>query len=219
MVVGIAIVSSRFAIERKAELIASEFDAHQTRVTSLDEKFNGLVTQLANAAQVLNTSIEQNARFEQEDNQVDQRPGISELRYSLFQIPLLSPSQKQNLQTVFDPNVHYVLLNDATFLPLLKLLKESPLVADTALVADVGEHEFQLASLNEDFDLPLPLMDWLDQNRDRWVNNTEVGDVVFVPPYIYRGESKNYVLVNVPVTNFKPVYLILELHNYQLILA
>ena len=216
MVVGTTIVSSRFAIERKAELISSEFDAHQERVSSLDEQFNGLVTQLSNAARVLNSSIEQNARFEQEYNQFGDESSIIELRYSLLQIPLLSPSKKQNLQNVFDPNVHYVLLNDATFLPLLKLLKESPLVTDSALIADVGNHEFQLASLTDDFDLPLPLMDWLDQNRDRWLNNTEVGEVEFVPPYIYRGEPKNYVVVNVPVTNFKPVYLVLELHSHTL---
>lgn len=218
MVVSVAILSIKYSLELKADLIDQSFQFEQSRLAMFDSDVDALSEQLISAASVIaeyySNKPEDDSflEFDQTNLEMDM------LGFRLTEVPLLAPNKKQNLSTVFDPNVHYLLYDYDSYLPILDMVQRNELAKKVLFIADVDDHKFQVLSFDEE-DTPLPLLDWLEQNRDSWLNLSDVSELIFAPPYVYRGEHVNYLLISLPVTNLKPIYIAVELNLANLYLT
>lgn len=221
MLIGISIVTYRYTNDHYDVLVSGAFDAEQQQIAILDEQFGALTSQLQSVAQVIERQLSMRTSLSLSLDNIDAESTTSVIGmpFLLTQVPLFSPNRTVNLKKQSDVNTHYVLKNNDIYVPFMELLQKNPLVKNARLISDMGDQVFQVASTVEtnigsggtNFSLPIPLLDWLDQNRQRWSGISSISSPYFVPPYVHRGEQANYVFVSLPVTNLKPTYLAIEI--------
>ena len=219
MVISVMILSFKYFVEHKADLVAQSFESEQVRLSVFDSQLGALSEQLVSAATVISDYYANKPEPGSNAERFSSDESIEPVDFSLSQVPLLAPNKTQYLKSLQSPEIHYLLHDYQAYLPILEMVNRNNLAKKVLFIADVGEHTFQLMSLEEEQDSPLPLLDWLEQNRARWLNLSSVSELIFAPPHVYRGEHVNYLLISLPVTNLKPIYIAVELNLNNLYLS
>lgn len=213
-----------FYQSQKQNYLQTAFVEEEISLERIEFKIAFAKEQLINAGSVIVDTLKIRSEMGHSDNgignynlAVNQTSLLNPNAVKVKHYSLLSSDMTKSLSPISTLPPHYVLTESSQFYPAIEMLTRSKIVDSISVIADMGNYGFQAIHSKKE-DISVSLMEWLNINSDKISAKGKLSDVVFTPPLANRNALENYLLVAIPVTNKKPVYLVVELNQSELML-
>jgi len=219
VILFVCLVISPFYLKERETNREQAFAKEKLNLELLQLRISSIKTVLHDTAETLVEGLEkQSKEFSPLADSTSSTVGLNESDFGEFQLKrysLLSTATNKQTNIPAKDDLHYVLAESSPFLSTFNVLSKNDSIEAMYVVADMGEYTYQVLQ-NQNRTFSISLLEWLSLNKSKFSGSGSISNMVITPPLANRNTLENFVLVSLPVTNQKPVYLIIELDLSEL---
>ena len=214
VILFVCLVISPFYLKERETNREQAFAKEKLNLELLQLRISSIKRVLYDTAETLVEGLEkQSKEFKPLADSTSSTARLNKTDFGQFQLKrysLLSTATNKQTNIPAKDDLHYVLAESSPFLSTFNVLSKNDSIEAMYVVADMGEYTYQVLQ-NQNRTFSISLLEWLSLNKSKFSGSGSISNMVITPPLANRNTLENFVLVSLPVTNQKPVYLIIEL--------
>jgi PAS domain S-box-containing protein len=203
-ILAITYLSYNHYTRLKNNAIANAFDTEALYLNGLESQYIGAKALMKSAAEVLLEEMTSRTNIENNDD-ARRTPIVQSLTGRNYSF--------RSTNSSIAP--HYVLNQSENYLQAFKLLKKSDYIKSVALIARVNDVDFQVVEPT-DSRISSSILNWIEHSEQTQSPLPLDLNAIYSPPFLDQGALRNYILVQLPVTNSQPVFIIGQLNETYL---